>query len=486
MPTFVSDLRPFEVWSHFDNLLRIPRGSGSEAVAVAYVREVARRHRLETTADEAGNLLVRKRAAPNRGGAPVVVLQAHLDMVQEKNADVAHDFATDPIRPARDGDWLSADGTTLGADNGLGAAAMLAVLEADDLAHGPLELLFTVNEETGLTGAKGLAEDLLSGRLLINLDSEEEGVITIGCAGGADSVLHLPVVTEPVGDGTALVVSVSGLRGGHSGVDIHLQRGNAIRVLVRALRSAVDRTDARLATIMGGNARNAIPREASATVWLPGPEAETECREALEASFAIARRELVRSDPEFRHTIAGGAPAAAAWDATSTRRALDLLSALPHGVMAMSLDLDGLVETSVNLGVARSEDGRLMIMVNSRSSLEGSLAALRRRVRSIGELAGAGVTEADAYPPWPPDVDSALLGLIRSAHQQVTGNPPVVGAMHAGLECAIIGRKYDGMDMVSYGPQIEFPHSPDERVRIGSVGPFYDVLRRVLERLGER
>lgn len=485
MPTFVADLSPVELWTHFDSLLGIPRGSGKEAAAVAYVREVARRHGYPADTDAAGNVVVRKPATPGREAVPIVVLQAHLDMVQEKNADVIHDFAADPIHPVRDGDWLSADGTTLGADNGVGAAAMLAVLEADGLAHGPLELLFTVNEETGLTGAKALSSEFLEGRLLINLDSEEEGVITIGCAGGGDSLLHLPVSGGPVAGGTTLAVSVRGLRGGHSGVDIHLQRGNAIRVLARALQSATDRTGARLVTVTGGNARNAIPREASAALWLSDPTEESACREALAESFAVSGRELARSDPALRHEVAAADATETAWDAVSSRRVLDLLNALPHGVMAMSLDLPGLVETSVNLGVVRQEEGRLTVMVNSRSSIDGSRTALRRRIRTIGELAGAEVTEGDDYPAWPPNVESDLLVLIRAAFEQVMDHPPEVGTMHAGLECAIIGRKYDGMDMVSFGPQIEFPHSPDERVRIGSVAPFYDVLCGTLERAGD-
>jgi len=489
MPTFVSELTPTDLWSHFDNLLRVPRGSKSEGKAKEYVRAVAARCGLETTGDDAGNLLVRKAARPGREAAPVVVLQAHLDMVQEKNADVVHDFSSDPIRPVRTGEWLTADGTTLGADNGIGVAAMLALLEADDVSHGPLELLFTIDEETGLTGARALPDDLLEGRLLINLDSEEEGTVTIGCAGGGDSTLYLPIAESERAAATgavALSVSVAGLKGGHSGVDIQLQRGNAIRVLVRALVAAVDAVDARLVSLSGGNARNAIPREASAVLLLSDASEEGACRSALEQSFSVAGRQLARSDPEPRFEVAAVEAPDSAWDDTSTRRALDLLNALPHGVLVMSLDLPGLVETSVNLAVARPEDGRLFVRVHGRSSMEGSLAVLRRHIRSIGELAGAEVSEGVAYPAWQPDVDSPLLALIRATYEQVVGEPPEVGAMHAGLECGIIGEKYDGMDMVSFGPRIEFPHSPDERVRIGSVAPFYGVLCRTLERLAER
>lgn len=481
LPTFVSDLAPTAIWSHFDRLMEIPRGSKSEDAARAYVLEVADRAGLEAIVDGAGNAVVRKPASAGLDQAPGLILQAHLDMVQEKNSDVEHDFATEPIRPVRDGDWLTADGTTLGADNGVGVAAMLALMEAHDVSHGPLEFLFTIDEETGLTGAKNLAEDLLAGRLLINLDSEEEGVVTIGCAGGGDAVLRLPLSNEPLPDGRGVRVSVAGLKGGHSGVDIHLQRGNAIRILVRALLAADDAVDLRVVTLSGGNARNAIPREASADLWLPQSADGSACRMALEASFAVAARELARSDPGFRYAIDDVAPDQEAWDAETSRKVLDLLNALPHGVMAMSPDLPGLVETSVNLAVARPEDGRLFVMQHCRSSIDGSLIALRRRVRSIGELAGAEVAEDDPYPGWRPDVDSALLARIRATYEEALGESPEVGAMHAGLECGIIGEKYEGMDMVSFGPQIEFPHSPDERVRIGSVAPFFEVLRRTLE-----
>ncbi|MFW6088664.1 MAG: aminoacyl-histidine dipeptidase [Gemmatimonadota bacterium] len=482
----MSELAPADVWAQFDALLRIPRGSGSEASVRSFVRGVAERHGLSSSVDEAGNLLVRKPGSAGHEAAPVVVLQSHLDMVQEKNATVEHDFASDPIRPVRDGDWLSADGTTLGADNGLGVAAMLALVASTDVAHGPLELLFTVDEETGLTGARALSDELLEGRLLINLDSEEEGTVTIGCAGGGDSTLYLPTTESGVTRGVALGVSVGGLKGGHSGVDIHLQRGNAIRVLARGLRAAADATGVRIATLAGGNARNAIPREASAVAVVSDPSEERACRSALEESFAVAAREFARADPELRFEVATVELPDAAWDEASSRRALDLLNALPHGVMAMSLDLPDLVETSVNLAVVRPEGGRLFVRVHSRSSMAGSLEVLRRRIRSIGELAGAAVSEGTAYPAWQPDVDSPLLAQIRMAYEQVMGESPEVGAMHAGLECGIIGEKYEGMDMVSFGPRIEFPHSPDERVRIGSVAPFYDVLCRTLERIGER
>lgn len=485
MTSFVSGLEPAAVWAHFDRLLEIPRGSGREDAARAHVRDVAAGARCEVEEDGAGNVLVRKPATDGRAEAPAVALQAHLDMVQEKNAGVDHDFATDPIVAVRDGEWLGADGTTLGADNGIGVATMLAILEADDLRHGPLELLFTVDEETGLTGAKSLPADWLSARRLINLDSEEEGVITIGCAGGGDSRLHLPLERAEVDGGTALELRVSGLRGGHSGVDIHRQRGNAVRTVARAALAAVDASPARLIRLSGGNARNAIPREASCALWIPGGASPADARAAADASLAATASELAVTDPDLRVRWSDVPAPGEAWTEATTRRGLDLLNALPHGVMAMSPDLPGLVETSVNLAMAEEHGDHLFVMVLSRSSREGAMEAVRRRVRSIAELAGARVEEGDPYPGWQPDVESKLLATLRQVYEAETGEAPGVGAMHAGLECGIIGRKYEGMDMVSFGPQIEFPHSPDERIRIPSVAPFYEVLCRTLERMDQ-
>jgi len=482
--TFVSELQPHSLWRHFDRLLTIPRGSKHEAQARAYVLAVASAVGLPAIEDAAGNVLVRKPASAGRETAPSVVLQAHLDMVQEKNAGTEHDFATDPIRPIREDPWLSADGTTLGADNGIGVAAMLAIMEADELEHGPLEFLYTVDEETGLTGAKELSTDLLESRALINLDSEEDGVITIGCAGGGDTRLYVPLVRGSVEAGTWISASVSGLKGGHSGVDIHLQRGNAISLLARGLRAAADVTGLRIAALSGGNARNAIPREATATVWVPEGALDG-CRIAIESSFEAAAAEIATPDGGARLSVDESRPGEGAWDADTTGRVLDLLIGLPHGVMRMSDDLPGLVETSTNLAVVREEDDdRLFVMLNSRSSVATALEALRRRLRATGEAHGATVEQKDAYPAWQPDVSSAVLAVMRATYEDLIGSAPEVGAMHAGLECGIIGEKYPGMDMVSFGPLIEFPHSPDERVRIDTVEPFYRVLCATLEHLG--
>ena len=482
--TFVSELSPHSLWRHFDHLLTIPRGSKHEAAARNYVLDVAAGQSLAAIETAGGNVLVRKAGKAGRETTVSVVLQAHLDMVQEKNSDTRHDFAADPIRPRRDGAWLAAEGTTLGADNGIGVAAMLALIEDDELAHGPLEFLFTVDEETGLTGAKELPTDVLDSLFLINLDSEEDGVITIGCAGGGDTRIHLPLVRSDPEGGSCLEVVISGLKGGHSGVDIHLQRGNAIRILSRALYVAAEASELRVVRMSGGNARNAIPREAMATIWLSDPDQAEICREALSSEFRAIATEIGRSDPGFRSSVESAESPPGAWDASSTKVVLDLLIALPHGVIRMSDDLPGLVETSTNLAVvADQEDGNLFVLLNSRSSVATALEALRRRIEAIARTAGATVEQADGYPSWQPDVESPLLAMMRDTYTNVIGAPPTVGAMHAGLECGIIGEKYPEMDMVSFGPLIEFPHSPDERVRIDTVEPFFRVLRATLIRV---
>ncbi len=483
--TFVSELSPQSLWQHFDQLLTIPRGSKQEAAARAYVLDIAGGLSLVAVETDGGNILVRKPGTSGLESAPSVVLQAHLDMVQEKNSGTPHDFAADPIRPVRDGSWLKAEGTTLGADNGIGVAAMLALMEDDELAHGPLEFLFTVDEETGLTGAKELPTDVLESRYLINLDSEEDGVITIGCAGGGDTRTHVPLECVDVTGGSGLQVVVSGLKGGHSGVDIHLQRGNAIRILSRALSVAAEVAELRIAHLAGGNARNAIPREARATIWCPDQASTVLCWDALVHEFEAIASEIRVPDPGLEIAIESVDAPVRTWSASSTATVLSLLVSLPHGVMRMSDDLPGLVETSTNLSVvAEEEDIRLFVMLNSRSSVATALKALRRRIGAIAGAVGASVEQTDGYPAWQPDMDSSLLGIMRDTYTDQIGTAPTVGAMHAGLECGIIGEKYPDMDMVSFGPLIEFPHSPDERVRIDTVEPFFAVLCATLSRLG--
>ena len=479
--SFISEWEPHALWAHFDEILKIPRASKDEGQIRQYVLGVAERNGLEAKVDGSGNVVVRKPGSPGHENAAATILQSHLDMVQEKNSDVEHDFETDAITPVKDGAYLKADGTTLGSDNGIGVAAMLALMEDQEAEHGPLEFLFTVDEETGLTGAAGLGDDMLAGRQLLNLDSEEEGIITIGCAGGGDTHLQLPMAEERA-EGSAVHIMIQGLKGGHSGVDIHLQRANAIKVLSRALYAAWLEEPFRVADLSGGNAHNAIPREASATVVLKGEEEVARFRGRLEEELDTIVHESSTVDPGMTFEVTEVSTPPTVWDEVTTRRGLALLTTLPHGVVRMSPDIPGLVETSTNLAVAARRNGDLDILLSSRSSVASALRALRQRIRSAGSLAGAEAEEEDAYPGWEPDVGSRLLGVVKEVYAEHLGEPEV-GAIHAGLECGIIGEKYDGMDMVSFGPQIEFPHSPDERVKIDSVQSFYVVLRALLERL---
>lgn len=481
--TFVSDLEPRPLWRHFDQILTIPRGSKQEERMRRYVLGVAERSGLGHKLDAAGNVVVAKPGTAGREGAPATILQSHLDMVEEKNSDVDHDFSKDPIRPQRNGEWLKATGTTLGSDNGIGVAAMLALLEAADVGHGPLELLFTVDEETGLTGAANLGPDLLTGRRLLNLDSEDEGILTVGCAGGADSHLRLGVSTAPPPAGSAaLEVQLAGLKGGHSGVDIHLQRGNAVQLLARALHRAALATPLQLATFRGGDKHNAIPREAFATVVAAAAGKERLTKE-IEAELAAIREEYRPAEPDLSWRLSDAPAPSQVWDGATTAKVLQLVTALPHGVLAMSYDIPNLVETSTNLAKVLPEDGHLSVLLSSRSSVASALAAVRRRIRAAATLAGAEVTEGNGYPGWKPDLSSHLLKVVQDQHEKVLGFAPEVGAVHAGLECGIIGEKYPGMDMISFGPTIQYPHSPDERVKIDTVERFWRLLTATLEAL---
>jgi dipeptidase D len=481
--TFVSDLDPKPLWTHFDEILTIPRGSKEEEKMRAFVVGVAERLGLEHRVDATGNVVVKKAGTAGKESAPATTLQAHLDMVNEKNSDVDFDFAKDAIRPVLEGEYLTADGTTLGSDNGIGVATMLAIMEATDLVHGPLEFLFTIDEETGLTGAAGLDASLLSAKQLINLDSEEEGTLTVGCAGGADTDLTLSLATMPTpASATAYTVRLFGLNGGHSGVDIHLQRGNAVQLLARMLNTA--RQPGFIAAIEGGNKHNAIPREARATMVIPdGATGDFFAR--LDEQLRNVKIEFAVPEPGMQMSVDEASVPDRVWTADASAQVLRLLVALPHGVAVMSNDIAGLVETSTNLAAVKSSDGTLKVLMSSRSSVASGLDWIRGKIEAVASLAGAGVEHHDGYPGWKPDLDSRLLGVVRSIHTRVMGHDPEVGAIHAGLECGLIGELVPGMDMISIGPQIEFPHSPNERVHVGSVRRFYQLLTETLKELAE-
>jgi dipeptidase D len=481
--TFVATFEPKPLWGHFDEILTIPRGSKEEEKARQYVIEVAERHGFSHQSDATGNIVVRKPGAKGYENAPVTILQSHLDMVNEKNSDVDHDFSKDPIQPRQDGEFLTASGTTLGSDNGIGVAAMLAILEADDLVHGPLELLFTVDEETGLNGAAGLDASLLEGRRLINLDSEEEGSLCVGCAGGADSTVTLPLTSMPTPDGAVGVsVKLHGLKGGHSGIDIRLQRGNATKLLARALYAASIDQEFHLASLEGGNKHNAIPREASATVAISA-DGKQALIETLTSEIEAIQEEFKPVEPDMGVEIEEVAAPGEVWDAATADKVLELIEALPHGIVSMSYAIPDLVETSTNFATVNVDDGKLRILLSSRSSVASAMNALKLKIRATASLAGAEVSEEDGYPGWEPDLDSELLKLLKEIHKDKTSVAPKIEAVHAGLECALVGKKIPGMDMISIGPNIEFPHSPDERVKIDSVATFWELLTATLEKL---
>ena len=486
MDAALNGLKPEVLWRHFDELRKIPRCSKHEERARAYVRDVARRLGLPCEEDAAGNVLVRKPAAKGYEKAPTVVLQGHLDIVCEKNSDVVHDFSRDPIRlEMRDG-WLRAKGTTLGSDNGVGVAAALALLEAKDLAHGPIEALFTVDEETGLTGAFQLKDGWLKGRLMFNLDSEDMGIVTVGCAGGGNTSISLPVATAAVPKGAVRArVTVKGLRGGHSGVDIHEYRANAIKLLARVLWYARGMRFQLLA-LSGGDKHNAIPREAWADVAVAKADLPKLAGVAL-AQQAAALSEFGTRDPNISIGVEDlGAAPAQGLDAPSTAKAVTLLMALPHGAEKFSHDLPDLVETSTNLASAKLEGGALVVLHSTRSSIAPALEALRARIEAVALLAGAKAEHGEAYPGWKPDMASPLLGVTKAVHKDMFGAEPEVEAIHAGLETGIVGVKFPGMDMVSIGPTLKNPHSPDECVDVATVEQFWRWVVGLLAHIAEK
>lgn len=481
--TFIRDLSPGPLWAHFDDILTIPRASKSEDKMRQFIVDLAEAQGLEYQVDAAGNVVISKPASDDKQSCPITILQSHMDMVQEKNSDVDFDFETDAIQPEKDGKWIKASGTTLGSDNGIGIAAMLAVMQSTDIAHGPLEFLFTVDEETGLTGAKHLDAGMLKGRRLINLDSEEEETLCVGCAGGADSALSLPlsIIETPAG-GTAFRIRLAGMQGGHSGIDIHLQRGNATQLLARALYAVSLSTPFDLASLEGGSAHNAIPREAVAEV-LVADDDKVAFFAALEGELEGIKSEFQTVEPDTAWEILEIDRPGEIWTRATTQRALRLISALPHGVMMMSNDIPGLVETSTNLATVARQGHTLEIGLSSRSSVASALTALRQRIRAIAALSGASVEEEPGYPGWKPDLESELLRVVQDVHKRELGSEPTIEAVHAGLECGLIGEMIPGMDMISIGPDIEFPHSPNERVKISSVKKFYKLLTATLEEL---
>jgi len=474
------------IWRHFQTLCDIPRPSKFEAHLGETLQSWAQDRGLQTVTDVAGNLLIRKPASAGREDYPGVILQGHLDMVCQKNAGTDHDFQRDSIRPVLKDNWLVAENTTLGADNGIGVALALAVLEADSLEHPPLEVLLTVDEEAGMGGAQGLALGLLQGRSLINLDTEEWGLLYVGCAGGIDVNVSYAIDTEPLPAGWSIVqVALTGLTGGHSGVDIHLGRGNAIKLLVRVLCElpAGKNSGWRLISLAGGTARNALPREAFATIAV-APARITELRAAIEKTAADMAREMAGIENALSLTVSE-APALAAPIMTAEHQAklLAALYAAPHGVKGMSQMVPGVVETSNSLGVLTMSDGVAQANFMVRSLVDSLALAHARAIADLFTLIGADCILSDGYPGWKPNPDSPLLALARRVYAREFGDEAGVQVIHAGLECGLIGAKYPGLDIISFGPTIHGAHAPGERLEVRSVEQNWQLLTAILAAL---
>ncbi len=479
----IDNLEPKLLWKQFDEIRKIPRCSKHEEKIREYIINFAKEHDLETRTDKAGNVTIVKPASDGMEDKPTVILQGHMDMVCEKNSDVDFDFSKDPIQLEKKDDVLTAKGTTLGADDGIGLATSLAILEDNNLKIGPIEALFTVDEETGLTGAFAIEKHMLKGKTLLNLDSEDWGVLTVGCAGGGNSEITLPIDKESLsGEYKGLKINVSGLRGGHSGVDIHEQRGNAVKILTRIICEVSKKCEIKIADIKGGDKHNAIPREAQAILAVKKSEISN-AKTIIKDEEKTILNEIKPIDPKLKVETAEGEQIEKVFDKNSQDKLLYLLYGLPHGVKKMSYDIEGLVQTSTNLASAVTKEDEVDILLSSRSSIMSELEDLRSQIRSIAKLTGAEVEEEEPYPGWQPDLESKVLKLSKKIYKDKYGEEPVVEAIHAGLECGIIGEKFDGMDMISIGPTIKYPHSPEEQVHISTVKDYYDFVLEILKKI---
>ena len=481
----ISHLQPNSVWSYFEDICQVPRPSKREGKIIAFLEGFAEKNNLTFKKDSVGNVLISKLATVGFEKRKTVILQSHLDMVCEKNSNVIHDFDIDPIKPHIEGDWVTSGETTLGADCGIGIAAQMAVLTSTSIKHGPIECLFTVDEETGLTGAFALEPDFMTGKILLNLDSEDEGQLFIGCAGGIDTVISFNYSREEVPAGYfPLEINISGLMGGHSGDDINKGRGNANKILVRFLYHVMQKFDLRLASISGGNLRNAIAREANAVIMVPNAK-----KENVVADFNIFKHDLINEfapvEKELKLELGSADFPEFVVDNDTSRKLILSLYACPHGVHAMSFRMPGLVETSTNLASIRmKENTTIEVTTSQRSDQNSGKDDIASMVEAVFKLAGANeVVHSDGYPGWAPNPDSEILKTTVGAYQKLFGNKPLVRSIHAGLECGLFLEKYPGLDMVSFGPTIMGAHSPVERINIETVQKFWDLLVEVLENI---
>lgn len=483
----IKDLQPAIVWNNFYGLTRCPRPSKHEEIVRQHILDWARERNIDAFADETGNIIIRVPATPGYENRKGVILQGHMDMVPQKTADTVHDFLKDPIETRVDGDWIKAIGTTLGADNGLGVAMGMAVAESKDFNHGPVEVLITYDEETGMTGAKALKPGILKGDILINLDSEDETELCIGCAGGLDAVADFKYTTKATPEGhVGYKLTVKGLSGGHSGMDISLYRANANKVLANALIPVLEKYGAKLNSISGGSLRNAIPFEGEAEFTVPAEKAASAVR-SVKKCFAQLTARYKESDPAMSCTIRKTAsPAARYIQEDVALNALKAISACPSNVIRMSQSMQGLTETSINLAVVRCKNGHLTVSSLLRSAVDESKEELAARVRYIFEAFGAGIKFSGGYCGWIPKPDTPMIALLNDIHTRMYGKPMNILATHGGLECALLGAKYPHWEMISIGPTVMYPHSPDEKAYIPSVQHVWDFLKAVLEAVPEK
>ena len=477
----ICNLEPKSLWENFYSLTQVPRPSKHEEKIQDFMMKFGKSLGLETDKDAVGNVVIRKPATPGMENRKGIVMQGHLDMVPQKNSDTKHDFEKDPIDAWIDGEWVKARGTTLGADNGMGVAAAMAVLASKELAHGPVEALFTCDEETGMTGAFGLQAGWLKGDILLNMDSEDEGELYVGCAGGVNGNIEFEYDEMIVPKGySPFKLIIKGLKGGHSGLDINLGRGNANKLLVRFLKYATQELDVRLAEINGGGMRNAIPREAYAVVVVP-TEAVVEFLAAVEKYEVIYTAELRISEPNLSFKVEETSKPKSLIDERVQDDLIDAVYGCPNGTIRLSDSMPGLVETSTNLATVKSENGVISVKCLLRSSVDSAKDDLCEQVESVFSLAGAMVRFDGGYPGWKPNMDSDILKQMKLIYENKFGRVPEVKAIHAGLECGILGANYPHWDMISFGPTMRFPHSPDEKVNIPTVQKFWDFLVETLK-----
>ncbi|HPF93947.1 MAG TPA: aminoacyl-histidine dipeptidase [Tenuifilaceae bacterium] len=481
MSNSITNLEPKIVWKHFHSLTQIPRPSKHEKAAVDFVVKFGKDLGLETIVDEVGNVIIRKPATAGMENRKGIILQGHLDMVPQKNSDKTHDFTKDPIEAYVDGDWVTANGTTLGADNGIGVAAAMAVLEDNSLVHGPIEALFTIDEETGMTGAFNLKPGILKGDILINMDSEDEGELYVGCAGGMDANIKLKYKDESAPENFQFAkLSMVGLKGGHSGMDISSGRANSIKLLFRFLRFAEKEFGIRISSIDGGSLRNAIPREAFVVLGVDKMHFAA-LEQAVKNHLKVYKEEFSAVEPDLDFQLVKAETPSSVIDSKSQWGIIRAVFGCPNGVIRMSDSMPGLVETSTNLARVYSENGVIYAQCLLRSSVDTSKEALAEKIASVFEMAGAEVEFAGAYPGWKPNMNSAILKVMSEVYATNWGKTPEIKAIHAGLECGILGGVYPNFDMISFGPTIRYPHSPDEKVKIDTVDMFWKFLVKVLK-----